>query len=347
MKKSLLEFIRCLRCHGRLDVEQTAGDDGANGDRAADGGLRCATCHERYPIRDGIPRFVPDNGAAPDRPTVRTAARFGCLWSRSRPEDVVDGSYHFEKMAATLGLEEPIGIILDAGCGEGLDLARHAQRTGTESIGVELSDGGCQMSAHRVRHRPNAHVVQADLRLLPFADATFDRVYSYGVLHHVASPPIAAAELARVSRPGAEIAIYVYEDFAERAFGWRAALWLVNAWRGITTRLPPRLLYVMCQIASPIVYLLCTLPHRVLLHVPGLKPFARGLPFRHGRGPFTLVGDLYDRFSAPIERRYSRAAAAALLADAGLAVTDVKYERGWMVSARRCAPLPPEEEQLA
>lgn len=305
----------------------------------AEGLLRCVSCHLCYPIRDGIPRLIHEVSMPRHAPTARTAVRFGCLWSHSNPDQTREpGPYHFEKMAATLGLEEPRGVIMDAGCGDGVDLARHAERGGVESIGVELSDGGCRASAARVRDRGNAHVVQADLRSLPFADGTFDRVYSYGVLHHIASPSAAAAELARVSRWGAEIAIYVYENFAERALAWRLALAMANSARALTTRLPPPLLYAMCHVGSPVVYLLFTLPHHVLRLIPGLKSLAGSIPFRHGRGPLNLAGDLYDRFSAPIEHRYSRWTAAELLIQAGLTVTNVEYERGWMVAARRMAP---------
>jgi hypothetical protein len=154
------------------------------------------------------------------------------------------------------------------------------------------------------------------------------------VLHHVASPSVAAAELARVSQQDAEVAIYLYEDFGERAWGWRLALRLANSTRAVTTRLPPPLLFAICRVGAPMVYLLFTVPHHVLRRVPGLAGFASSIPFRHG-GPLNLAGDLYDRFSAPIEYRYGRHTAAELLTDAGLTVTNVAYERGWMVAARR------------
>ena len=331
-----MDFIRCPACGGRLDLETQAAASDAGHAEVAEGLLRCVACHVCYPIRDGIPRLIHEVSTQSHAPTARTAARFGCLWNHSNPEEAREpGPYHFEKMAATLGLEEPRGVILDAGCGDGIDLARHAERGGVESIGVELSDGGCRVSAARVRDRGNAHVVQADLRALPFADGTFDRVYSYGVLHHIASPSAGAAELGRVSRADAEIAIYLYEDFAERVLAWRLALAVVNSARAVTTRLPPPVLYAMCCVGSPAVYLLFTVPHHVFRLIPGLKALAGSIPFRHGRGPFDLVGDLYDRFSAPIEYRYSRRTAAELLTQAGLTVTEVGYERGWMVAARR------------
>ena len=333
MKLRLLEFIRCPACLGRLRL-----DDATGPDEVLQGMLGCTSCRLSYPVRDGIPRLIRLESRQ-EAHTTRTSVRFGYLWAQTKTEPSTElRPYHFEKMAQTLGLDEPAGLVLDAGCGEGIDLANHARRPSVEVIGVELSEGGCRTSAARVRSFANAHVVQADLRRLPFADGTFDRIYSYGVLHHVVSPPAAAAELARVSRPDAEVAIYLYEDFGERTAAMRASLAVVNSFRAVTTRLPPSLLYAMCQAGSPIVYTLLTIPSRVFRRIPGLTRLAASMPFRHGRGPFALAGDLYDRFSAPIEYRYSRRSSADLLGSAGLAVTKLGYERGWMVAARRPAP---------
>ncbi len=237
-------------------------------------------------------------------------------------------------MARALGLQHSQGLVLDGGCGDGIDLVNHALGGDVEVIGVELSDGGCETSFARIARLPLAHVVQGDLRRLPFEAATFDTVCSYGVLHHVASPPVAAAELARVLRPNGHVSIYLYEDFSERAFFWRWALALVTKIRAVTTGLPPRALYRLSRCASPIVYVLLTLPHRALMLMPWTRRLAESFPYRHGKGPFTMAGDLYDRFSAPLEARYSRRSAGELLADTGLEVTKVAYERGWMVLAR-------------
>lgn len=309
----------CMAC-ARLEV--MAGD------------LACTACSGHYPISHGIPRFVASDFSSEGAATARTARSFGYLWGRVEPvADMIPSPYHFEKMASALSLPAFHGLVLDAGCGDGIDLANQATRPHAEVVGVELSDGGCRTSFARVARLARAHVVQADLRRLPFADATFDAVYSYGVLHHVPTPARAAAETARVGREGARVAVYVYEDFSERSIAWRWLLLGVNSVRGLTTRLPPRLLFALCWMASPLVYVLFTIPFLVLRRSPTLRALAWSLPFRHARGPFSLAGDLYDRFSAPVEYRYSRAGAAALLQQARLTVTCAAYERGWMVGA--------------
>ena len=147
----------------------------------------------------------------------------------------------------------------------------------------------------------------------------------------MAAPPKGIAELARVARPGARIAIYLYEDFSDRAAGWRWLLNAANSLRHVTTRVPPRMLYRLCQAASPIVYLTFTVPFLALRRVAPLRGLAGSIPFRHGKGPLRLTGDLFDRFSAPVEYRYSREGSVALMEAAGLSVVRVANDRGWIV----------------
>ena len=296
------------------------------------GTLACHGCGRRYPVEGGVPQFS-HTPATSANATARTASSFGYLWSRSEigREPYGTRAYHFDRMAETLCLEAPHGLILDAGCGDGIDLANQAARPDVEVVGVDISAGGTRTSFERTASLPNAHVVQADLARLPLDSRQFDFSYSYGVLHHLASPEAGLAEIVRVVKTGGRVVVYVYEDFAERSFFWRWLLALGNLPRLLTTRLPHSLLFRMCQIGSPIVYLLFTLPSRLASSV-GLTPIGASFPFRHGTHPFSLAGDLYDRFSAPIEKRYSRQGAVEFLRAAGLEQVVVAFERGWMVS---------------
>ena len=266
--------------------------------------------------------------------TARTAAAFGYLWRRSASRN---GSsvYHFDVLREALSLPPPQGLVLDAGCGEGIDLANHARRPGVAAVGVELSQEGCRTSQARCRALSRGFVVQGTLARLPFLDETFDLVYSYGVLHHLPSPVQGLNELVRVVKPGARIAAYLYEDFQDRPWLWRWLLGAAAACRRLTTALPPRLLYRLCQLGSPLIYALFTVPYRLLMRIPGARAAAGTIPFRHGTGPFSLVGDLYDRFSAPIERRYTRAEAVALFEQAGLEEIAIAHDRGWLIAGRK------------
>ena len=52
------------------------------------------------------------------------------------------------------------------------------------------------------------------MRELPFPDASFDYVYSHGVLHHSDQPRRAVEEILRVLRPGGRFNIHVYSKYS-------------------------------------------------------------------------------------------------------------------------------------
>jgi SAM-dependent methyltransferase len=328
MQHALLRWVSCPGCFQPLTLGETKAEEGGE---ILQGSLSCVSCRAVYSILDGVPQLLPPSL---DTTTVRTAESFGNLWSRTREETTREG-LHLGQTLATLSLEHPSGLILDAGCGDGSDSVGLAARHGATVIGVDISAGGTRTAFERTRHLPNVHIVRADLCRLPFAAGVFDFVYSYGVVHHVPRPEEAMGELARVSSAGASGAVYVYEDFAERSTLLRWALLAANVWRGITTRTPHRALYGLCVIASPVIYLLFTLPAKILGLIPGLRNLSSAIPFHFGRGPFSLAGDLYDRFATPVEYRYSRDTAVRLVESGGFMVSRVQQHHGWMLAFQR------------
>lgn len=308
MNASLLRHLQCPDCAGALAL--VASDQ-----------LLCGGCARRYPVRDGAPRFTDDSSD--------TAQYFGYIWGLQAdtikpPERVYP--FHLQVMYDSVGGPRLAGLVLDGGCGDGEDLAMVALDPKCEVVGVELSSGGVATSVARTRGLPRASVIQADLLRLPLAANTFDGAYSYGVVHHTPDPGRAVCEIARTLKPGAPLLLYVYEDFSDRAWHWRVALVVANSVRAITTRMRPSHLMRLCRMLSPVVYVLCTLPARHFA-------WAARFPYRHGPHAFGMVGDLYDRLSAPIEERYSRDGAAKLATDAGLTVERVAQQRGWVVRA--------------
>lgn len=337
MKRKLLEHLRCPECGGRLEMEGSSWHP-AHPEEAISGELRCPACGRSTPIRSGVPCFL-------ERQT-QTGSSYGYLWSRARRRAELPRSTHYRKMERALSLGALRGLVLDAGCGEGIDLVNAARDSEAEIIGLELSSGGSCVSFERTLGLPRAHVVQADLSRLPFAPETFDFIYSYGVLHHLSDPLQGMREIARVLKRGSRAALYLYEDFSDRSWILRGLLVLTNKLRRLTVQMPHRLLYTLCWAASPAIVLLFTVPHRLLRLLPGGRPLAEQLPFRHGTGPFSLAADLYDRFGAPMERRYSRPEAETLLRQAGLEGIVTGNDRGWMVAGTKPAAAAQQAEWM-
>lgn len=120
--------------------------------------------------------------------------------------------------------------VLDVGCGQGIDLANFA-RAGARVTGVDLTPRHVELAqAHLRALQLEGTVVQGDAENLPFANRSFDRVSSNGVLHHTPNMPAALREIHRVLRPGGEARIVLYN---RRSLHY----WLTQVlWRGVLQR---------------------------------------------------------------------------------------------------------------
>jgi SAM-dependent methyltransferase len=101
--------------------------------------------------------------------------------------------------------------VLEIGLGEGADSERLI-RQGAYWSGVDLTAESVERVRTRLtlRQLPYRDLRQGSVLDLPFADDTFDMVFSHGVLHHVPDIRQAQGEIHRVLRPGGELVIMVY-----------------------------------------------------------------------------------------------------------------------------------------
>jgi len=292
--------------------------------------LLCAGCGAQYPVRKGIPRFPIAGSDGESTITRRTSDVYRFAWDRfGRPsveKSWEKDSSQFSSLiprAMTAGVGR---VGLDAGCGAGLDLL-HMAKGGADIIGIDVSTG-VDVAADLLRDHSNIHLVQGDLNAPPFRSGCFDFVYSFGVLHHLAETEKGFFNLAKLLKPGAPLITYLYERFNDRGRLERAALSVVGGFRLATTRLPAGLLYALCWAAVPVVWLTCAVPARLLRNrAPAL---AGRIPFRHTVRWTVLSSDLFDRFSPPVERRYTAKEVRQLYASAGLVDIESHRYRGWV-----------------
>jgi ubiquinone/menaquinone biosynthesis C-methylase UbiE len=101
--------------------------------------------------------------------------------------------------------------ILEVGVGAGTDFLQWI-RAGTHAYGVDFTPSAIEMTSRRLaEYAMKCDGLQvADAENLPFPDASFDLVYSWGVLHHTPDTARAIRELIRVTRPGGTVKIMLY-----------------------------------------------------------------------------------------------------------------------------------------
>jgi len=101
--------------------------------------------------------------------------------------------------------------VLEVGCGiatDGLEFAKQ----GARYVGVDLTPIAIELAAEHFRLLGvpgHFELANAEERV-PFPDASFDHVYSFGVLHHSPTPARIVDEIHRVLRPGGTFTVMLY-----------------------------------------------------------------------------------------------------------------------------------------
>lgn len=321
-----------------------------------DGRLDCTACPATYPFIGGTARILrgshrarlPEDypgyfsagpAAASDVPDTesalkqKTADSFAYEWR-------VFGGLRDEWRANFLGYMRPHEAdffagksLLDVGTGSG----RHSHQAALLGAEVAAVDLGGSIDVARRNLPAEVLTVQADAEDLPFEPASFDMVMSIGVLHHLPDPYRGFMSIVEYAKPGGHVHVYVYWQPPLAAH--RRILAAVTSLRRLTVRLPHRLLHLLCYPLAAALYATVVLPYRALRHRRRGRAIAECLPLKaYADYPFAVcVNDQFDRFSAPIENRYTRQEVEAWLRDAGLEEVQVLPHHGWIADGRRRA----------
>jgi SAM-dependent methyltransferase/uncharacterized protein YbaR (Trm112 family) len=205
------------------------------------GTLLCGECKTWFPVTHGVPvllpyatpaheefaqehetelkacapfHHMPKGDAVPGEQLVMRS--FSTEWLAYDFDGVIwemDYADHEQRFLSELGdyapSKERPGRFLEIGCGLGLTTAMAQKNFGGEAIGVDLSLAAFRAAAIN-RDNPKLHFVQASVYALPFAEGTFDTIYTRGVLHHTYSTREAFRALAPLGAPGGTMYVWVY-----------------------------------------------------------------------------------------------------------------------------------------
>jgi SAM-dependent methyltransferase len=293
-------------------------------------GEALASGDERFPIRGGIPRFLEGSTYVDS---------FGEQWNRYRRVQLDSNTAKpltSERFLAGTGwsrAELEGRSVLEAGCGAGR-FTEVLLAAGASVWSVDASSAVDVALANNSSDRLT--IAQADLFRLPFAEASFERVFCYGVLQHTPDPRAGFLKLVRYAAPGGLIAMDVYRKlpYIDR---WSAKL----LWRPLTTRLPRNLLRRVIEWYMPrwlpIDTRLARVPKigRFLVAVVPCWNYTGLLDLDQDEFVAWAVLDTFDALSPTYDNPQTVESVQEWCATAGLVDVDVRYGgNGVLINAR-------------
>jgi SAM-dependent methyltransferase len=316
----------CPRCAGELSLEASSSE----GDEILEGTIRCKRCSATFPVREGVPRLVPDPTAIPAA-AQKTVDRFGEQWNEF---DFISG-YYERQFLGWITPNQPSTfkgqVVLEGGCGKGRHSALVSRFGAKDVLAVDL--GSAVEAAYRnTRDFPNVHVIQADLFHLPIAAERVDIAFSVGVLHHTPNPKQAFLELVRRVRPGGRMIAWVY---GEENNEW--ILRVVDPVRkAVTSKLPHRWVYQLSKVPAAVLYAAMHGVYRPLSKPPfdkiGKHLFYQAYLNAIANFPFDEVHSIvHDHLTPPIARYIPRAEFEAWFSEGGLGDVAITWhnENSW------------------
>lgn len=191
-----------LRTIARCPVCRVKGNGAPAPLEAEDEALRCSRCGLRFPALDdrGYLDLRPPANTFPDL-TEYAEEEFHRRAGRLRPL-FLSARVKMDMMTKMLR-PGPGDRVLDIGCGNGR-FGFFGRASCAELVGI---DAGAHFAPEPLRA---VDLARGDVRLLPFADASFDKAYSLDVLEHLTEEGVVRmlSEARRVLRPGGKLFVY-------------------------------------------------------------------------------------------------------------------------------------------
>jgi ubiquinone/menaquinone biosynthesis C-methylase UbiE len=245
-----------------------------------------------------------------DRATVEG---FGHEWAAFTQSSLSDSerSEMFEKYFRLIDWNVRPKRALDMGCGSGRWSVLVAPRVDSLVL-ADASPQALNVARANVKSE-NVSFVECTPETIPYADGTFDFIFSIGVLHHVPDTAEALRSLARKLSPGGTLLVYLYYAFDNRPL-WYWLLWkATDILRRVLSKSPFIIRRVLAEAIAAAVYWPLA---RAAKYLP--VPSSWPLKFYADRSFYTMRTDALDRFGTRIERRFTKEQISSMMQEAGL-----------------------------
>jgi SAM-dependent methyltransferase len=247
-----------------------------------------------------------------------SAERFGYEWdeyAELRPEY----EEQFRRWTVLLPPAEWKGrSFLDVGCGMGRNAYWAASWGTSEGLAIDIDERSLAAARRTLSRFPQVSVETRSAYEIGERDR-FDIVFSIGVIHHLADPPIALRCMVDAARPRGRVLIWVYGLENNR---W-IVMFLNPLRRALFSRLPIGLVHHLSLYPAALLWVMLRFG---LAHIAYFK-LIRTWTFRH------LRSVVFDQMLPRIANYLSRAEVEAMMRDAGLQ----QVELAWVNEMSWCA----------
>ncbi len=231
------------------------------------------------------------------------------------------GKQYFDIMGPEILTKD--SVVLDIGCGSG----RWSKYISKNVKWVEAIDPSQAVlsAAALTKDLSNIRISKASVDNIPFADNSFDVVFSLGVLHHI--PDTAAAMKKCVAKVKANgwFLVYLYYKLDNRGIFYKWLFYLSNLFRKIISSLPSVLKLFICDLIAFVIYLpLISFSKIVRMVLPSSNLYKKIPLSYYCDKSFNIIrNDALDRFGTPLEQRFSKNEIEQMMRFAGL--TNIKF----------------------
>jgi SAM-dependent methyltransferase len=279
-----------------------------------------------------------DAFASEDNIDIDTVESFGAEWSAFHTfneDEIYNAGDNYFDIIPTNILNKTTNA-LDVGCGTGRWSYYLADKVGF----IECIDPSKAVIAasNLLRNKNNIRISKASVDNIPFADATFDLVFSLGVLHHVPDTKKAIGKCVDKLKPNGHILLYLYYNLENRGLFFKTLFYLSNSIRWIVSKFPGFIKIFVCNLLAIFFYMPFVWLSRILIQLKISSKVVSRIPLSwYADKSFHIIrNDSLDRFGTPLEQRFSKQQIADMLVSAGC--TNIVFADNapfWRVIAQR------------